>query len=124
MRCFNHGDVEAVGTCKACAKGLCHECATDLGHGLSCKGEHEAVVQAYKDILDRNARAAAAARKNIAIAPIFYIFMGAVFVVYGISSHEGVGSLTFVLGCGFLAFGVVVFVRARKALIGKVDGAR
>jgi hypothetical protein len=41
MRCFNHVDREAIGFCKACCKGLCPECAVDLGFGLSCRGEHE-----------------------------------------------------------------------------------
>lgn len=33
MRCLNHRDREAVGTCKACSKGLCAECAVDLADG-------------------------------------------------------------------------------------------
>ena len=27
MKCFYHGDLEAVATCQRCGKGLCHECA-------------------------------------------------------------------------------------------------
>lgn len=30
MHCFNHDDRDAVDICKACGKGLCPECATDL----------------------------------------------------------------------------------------------
>jgi len=41
VRCYNHPERDAVGSCKSCCKGLCTECAVDLGHGLSCRGEHE-----------------------------------------------------------------------------------
>jgi len=47
MRCFNHQDHEAVGCCKACGKGLCPDCAADLGHALACRGSHEAMVETY-----------------------------------------------------------------------------
>jgi len=43
MNCFNHPDVPAVGICKACQKGLCMECAVDLGHGIACKSHQEEV---------------------------------------------------------------------------------
>ena len=43
MNCFNHPDVPAVGMCKACQKGLCMECAVDLGHGIACKNHREEV---------------------------------------------------------------------------------
>lgn len=119
MDCFNHRSTAAVGTCKACGKGICHECAVDLGHGLSCKGEHEATVQSYHDMLNRNARALAVAPRNIAIAPAFYVFLGAVFVIYGLTSPQGIRGVTFVMGCGFLVFGVVVYTQARKAIVGK-----
>jgi len=37
MNCFEHPDVNAVGLCKFCQKGLCQDCAHDLSHGLACK---------------------------------------------------------------------------------------
>ena len=46
MRCFNHAEVRAVGLCKSCAKGICHDCLTDLGDGLACKAKCEEKVTA------------------------------------------------------------------------------
>ena len=43
MNCFNHPGVPAVGVCKSCQKGLCKECAVDLGHGIACKNHREEV---------------------------------------------------------------------------------
>src|SRR6185369_17117095 len=83
MRCFNHHDREAVGCCKACAKGLCPECAVDLGHGISCKGPHEEIVESYSSILKLNARAVAAAPRNMYMSPIFFAVMGSIFMWFG-----------------------------------------
>lgn len=41
MRCFYHQDREAVGLCKSCAKGVCAECAVDLGNSLACRNRCE-----------------------------------------------------------------------------------
>lgn len=49
MKCFNHNEIDASGQCKHCYKGLCKKCVTDLGHGLACKGVHEAEVEKIKN---------------------------------------------------------------------------
>ncbi len=41
MKCFNHHQIEAVGICIKCNKGLCPECAEDTETGLYCKGKCE-----------------------------------------------------------------------------------
>jgi hypothetical protein len=33
MKCFNHGDSEAVAACRGCGKGLCHNCCQTGGSG-------------------------------------------------------------------------------------------
>jgi len=87
-----------------------------MGHGLSCKGDHEITVQSYHDMLDRNRRVMAAAPRNIVLAPVFYAFLGFVFVAWGLSSPRGFRDFTFILGCGFVAFGALAYRQARKSL--------
>lgn len=41
MKCFYHQDRDAVGVCKSCERGVCSECAVDLGKGLACKDRCE-----------------------------------------------------------------------------------
>jgi len=113
MNCFNHIDKSAVGTCKACSKGLCIDCVTDLGHGLACKNSHEEIVETHNTIINSNAKVYSNANKNMMIAPIFYLFMGLVFAGFGLVSRQGFTSLTFILGIGFIAFGLICFVRNR-----------
>jgi len=118
MNCFYHPDKPAIGVCKSCSKGLCQDCVTDLGHGLACKNKHEAEVNNLNMIITKNYKVFSSAHKNTLLAPLFYIFVGSVFSVYGYISRGGVTGLSFVLGTGFVVFGVIVFVRNR-ALFGK-----
>lgn len=63
MRCFYHPDVESIGTCKVCQKGLCLACAADLDHSIACKGKHEEQAQAIQALILRNARVQGTAGK-------------------------------------------------------------
>lgn len=119
MNCYNHIETVAIGTCKACSKGLCMECATDLGHGLACKGVHEESVKKINNIIEKNAKIYSAAPKNTLIAPTLYLFMGLVFTYFGYTSRQGFQSLPFIMGAGFIVFSVVVFI-VNKKLFGNV----
>jgi hypothetical protein len=44
MECFYHEGASAVGSCRACLKGLCRRCAVVLEGGLACPDRCEAVV--------------------------------------------------------------------------------
>jgi ABC-type antimicrobial peptide transport system permease subunit len=37
MKCNFHPDIDAVGVCTSCGKGLCKECEVELGGKLYCK---------------------------------------------------------------------------------------
>lgn len=119
MNCFNHPSVVALGVCKACGKGLCQACIVDLGHGLSCKGEHEATVQTYHDMFKRNIRMLSVAPRNIILAPAFFAFLGLVFVAWGASSPLGTMNFTVLLGGGFIVFAVLSYWQARRSLAGR-----
>jgi hypothetical protein len=46
MECFHHEGAPAVGSCRACLKGLCRRCAVELDGGLACPGGCEPMVRA------------------------------------------------------------------------------
>ena len=114
MLCYNHADREAVGTCKACCKGLCAECAVDLGFGISCRGSHEQRVAEIDELVSRNASVQRVAARAKYAAPAFYLFMGAVFAGYGLLSSREM-SFIVLLGVGFLAFGIYVLFANLRA---------
>ena len=109
MHCYSHPDRQALGTCKACCKGLCAECAVDLGFGLSCRGSHEQRVAEVDALITRNAAVQRAAGRAKYAAPAFYLFMGVIFAGYGLLSSREM-SFIVLLGIGFLAFGIYVLV--------------
>ncbi len=114
MKCFKHIEKEAVGICKHCSKGLCVECAQDLGHGLACKDMHEEQVETLNSLIEQNAKVYDSAPTNIMIAPVFYAFLGIVFTWFGFTSRGGITSFTAIMGIGFIVFAIIVYVRNRK----------
>ena len=56
MECFHHAGVPAVGSCRACLKGLCRRCALELEGGLACPERCEPMVRAIVASLQQSAR--------------------------------------------------------------------
>lgn len=115
MRCFNHQDKDSVGSCKHCGKGLCHDCLTDLGHGLACRDTHEQAVESINTLITRNSQAQRMAPKIWYVVPTFTAFMGLVFAGYGLFSPRGPSTFTAILGLGFIAYSAVLFLTNYRA---------
>src|SRR5262245_7896203 len=97
MRCFYHNERDAIGTCKSCGKGICHECAADLKKGLACKGRCEADVQALLELIARNIEMAPASARLLQVSKssrigvvVFYFLMGLIFTIGGYSRSGAV----------------------------------
>ena len=114
MQCFNHPGTAAVGMCKHCYKGLCASCATDLGFGLACRGEHEEQVQTTHAIVTKAAQIQSVNRSNKYLAPAFFIAMGLLFLGYGLYESGPVLNFTVAMGAIFLLYGLFVLGAARK----------
>ena len=126
MNCFYHPTVVAVGACKSCGKGLCQECAVDLGKGLACKGKCEKDVVAMIGLIERNIQLSPAseqlvktARSNRYLSPIYQTVFGLFFI--GIATNQfftsGLDQLTIFLGgIGFflLLFGLFTLYRTTR----------
>lgn len=37
MKCYNHGNIDAVGTCISCGKAVCKDCGVEVNGKLVCK---------------------------------------------------------------------------------------
>ena len=107
MRCFYHTDREAVGTCRACSKGLCPECAVDLDVALGCKGRHEVLAR-------RLALSQARAGRAASLLPTFIIGLGAIFIAWGLLSRP-LSIFTIILGVGFAALGLLLLRRGEDS---------
>jgi hypothetical protein len=114
MRCFNHADREAVGSCKYCSKGLCPDCCADLAVGLACSGKHERLIEQLDAMVARAGQVQSTAARAKLIAPAFYLLMGLVFGGYGIFYGRS-GLFLIVLGSGFTLFGAALLVMNLRA---------
>jgi len=119
MRCFYHHEKEAVGTCKSCGKGLCSDCAVDLGKGLACRERCEEEAKAVIQLIDRNIRLTGrtenvlqTGRRVRSSTAIFNLIIGIIFMAWGISDFDRV-KFIFVLGICFAAFGAFGLVKWR-----------
>lgn len=118
MRCFKHQTNDAVGSCKHCCKGLCSECANDLGHGLACRGIHEAEVESINNLITRSNRIQRMTPKTLYVMPTFTVSAGAIFAGFGFFGPRGPMWFSVVLGLGFIVYGLVILainLRAYRA---------
>jgi len=117
MKCFYHDDHDAIGTCKSCGKGLCRDCAIDLGKGLACRGQCEQSVTDMIKLIDQNIHFSPIGknvmgnvRKNTYVQALFLLAAGTVFLLTGLATGR-VAELPGLLGIVFLVFSGYTFWR-------------
>ncbi len=116
MHCYQHPQQSAVGICKHCYKGLCHNCASDTGDGLACH-EHTQRVNDVNTVIDRSIKAIKDAPVNVLIAPIFIIMLGICFVATYFLFSQKTGAFSLFIGITgmiFILFGIISIIRNRK----------
>jgi heme A synthase len=86
MKCFNHPQTDAVGTCKHCQRGLCHECASEREGGLACRGRCEAQVDAVNALIRRNIQVGLRSRLVSLVA--FFVFLAALITLVYLALNE------------------------------------
>jgi hypothetical protein len=72
------------------------------------------MVETYNMIVTKNARLHSAAKRNTLVAPLFYLFMGILFVGYSMLNGEGIMSFLSLMGLGFLIFAAFIYRANRK----------
>ncbi len=108
MKCYYHNESDAVGTCKSCGKGLCPECAADVGNGIACKNHCEKEVLAVNDIIERNKTAYQKIQGAYSRNALIYALMGGLFVLLGLGTF--LKNLTF--GLILAVMGIIMLVGA------------
>lgn len=114
MNCFYHPQVSAVGICKYCQKGICTECAVDLGHGITCK-HHQAEVNELYDIHFMNKQSARNMSRVYKQSAVAMSFMGIAGVVGGlVIGRSGLVLVAIGIGCIFLAIAFSIYGNRMK----------
>jgi len=107
MKCFRHGQSEAVGLCKHCLRGVCNECAIDTGFGLACSTDCRNEVLSLKAMVERNKKSFPLASKSLNRNAILYALLGVTFAAFSIVARG-----ESFLPIFFTAFAVVMFIGA------------
>jgi hypothetical protein len=81
VRCYYHRDVEAIGTCRSCNRGLCDACLAEVGKACACRDRCEADVAVLHAILDRHDVAVASSARLLRVAALLCVLFAAVFVL-------------------------------------------
>jgi len=104
LKCFYNPTRDAVGVCKNCGKGLCADCAVDVGNGIACKGNCEIRVKGINSAVMVNVRT----QKTITI---FYGTMGLVLIMFGlIFLYYYPRTFNIILSIGSFVAGFVMFI--------------
>ena len=86
MKCYTHHAVDAVGLCKSCSRGVCPDCAAEVGRSIACRGECEEKVRALDALIERNQKLTVhfkTVKRNGVAQSFFYIAPGLVFAYFG-----------------------------------------
>jgi hypothetical protein len=117
MKCYYHRDHDAVGLCKSCEKGLCPECAVDLGKGLACRDRCELEAKALIALVEKNIQMTGKAsamlrmgKQTYLLSAIFFIVLGGVFGAWGLLTEPRLDFPVF-MGAIFMAYGVIILIR-------------
>ncbi len=120
MKCFYDPTQDAVGSCKSCGKGLSLDYAVDLGKGLACKNRCEDDVRALIALIDNNVAMRATSKQLIEgsgragiITSVFYLLVGATFLMTGLIFRDKISIFPIVLGSLFVVWSLFGFFRSR-----------
>ena len=112
MNCFYHPETVAVGLCKSCSRGICPDCATDIGTGLACKDKCEERAMKIDKLIDANEQALKVSNKQVGRNAYLFVAMGILFCIPGLLAVLLVQEVPVrVIGMFLLIFGIVNFVR-------------
>ena len=85
MKCFNHADRDAVGICKSCGKGICHECLVEIPDAIACKTERcERRSRLCVQIVDSNPAIVNQANKQLKRQSLALLLIGSLFAGLGL----------------------------------------
>jgi hypothetical protein len=87
VKCY-YDERDAVGVCKYCGRGVCHESGVTVAKGLACKGRCEAEVETLMGIIAKNRtiyQRTAAVYGRYALSTALF---GLLFIAFGIFQQQ------------------------------------
>ena len=123
MECFNHNGVAAVAVCKNCFRGVCEDCAADVGNGIACRGaceprviEANEVQEVSKKIARRSEAILMRSRMTYTVLATMMVVIGLVPILIGLlylNQNIAFGAVLIVVGAVFLFYAAFLFRTSR-----------
>lgn len=112
MKCFNHHDRDAFGTCKTCGKGLCLDCMTEVSGMIVCKDNPKCAETAKLVSISYNNIKSAYSNR----ARLLTTLLGITFFITGIVfGFIGLGDIgTMILAFVFCVMGITLIINNSK----------
>jgi hypothetical protein len=116
MRCFYHGDADAVAICKSCGHALCHDCCAEVGSSAACRNRCEDDVAALNEMIQRNKTSFQKASGAYLRSGLLLCVLGVAFAVFGATMRGDGGPVYFlvVMGGLFFIYGFSQLFTARR----------
>src|SRR5436190_19114411 len=108
MRCYNHHEKEAVGTCKSCGRALCPSCAAEVEKAVACRERCESDVTTLLSINRNSLQFARSTKQARYLGPVIFILLGAMLTTMGIT-YSGI-DFAIPVGVAVVAIGVTFLV--------------
>lgn len=96
MKCYNYNEVDVLGTCKACSKGICKQCLTDVGNGIACTATCIEEVEQINQLVEKNKTIYKRTAKANIRRGIFYSITGFAFIFINLQTRTDDNFLFFV----------------------------
>ncbi|PCJ65377.1 MAG: hypothetical protein COA73_02565 [Candidatus Hydrogenedentota bacterium] len=114
MKCYNHDDVDAVGICKHCQKGLCKECIEEVDGSLACKVSCVEEVETLNYIVNRSKNMVKHAGSQWNPAIIGSFVFGVFFFGLGFRSEGMLSMAMYIFGLGFCAISLYYYIIKKR----------
>jgi len=107
MKCFNHEEIDAVGICKYCQKGFCHNCIVETPYGITCQGRCESEITELYAMIQQSKQDRITTSRTYVQTSLWLVILGFLFLVVSpfvhgvISIFLALSGLAFLLGAGF-----------------------
>lgn len=111
MKCYYHPQVDAVGICKYCNKGLCLASAIDVGGGLACIGSCEERVKIMLENMEKVRETPKFNLKDYKVIANIMIGMGILFGLggLGVAIEDNISVGTPMVLCSLLFIGMGIY---------------
>jgi hypothetical protein len=110
MKCFNHPESEAIAICKACGKAVCKECGLESENGIACQQRCANTLSTQNELYAIQAAHFKNIKRMNIMGSLFSIIMGILFIYFSSQGFGLVYDFIFLLGAGFIVYGIVAQV--------------